>query len=103
LGQLKGLGAVWTNVQIKQSFISLYSNSVPNKVDPTNPNTFSKLVDFYSTLEAKISNVGPIEFIKELVEIVLDGDFYVRMNTDYYLVDLKFPYFGIHYVTWPLP
>jgi hypothetical protein len=105
LGTLKQAGGSYLpNVSPKQSFISLYSSSTPVKVNLTDPAAKAALVDFYQTLEAKINNLGIIGFLKGLWDIVVDGEFYVRKDNDYYYVILdNFPYFDIHYVEIPLP
>jgi len=105
LNQLEIVGAVFDpNARPKQSFISLYSTSVPQKVDVTDPTKYKAVVAFYQTLEGKINDEGIIGFLEELWDIVVDGIFYVRKDNDYYLVDLDvFPYVDIHYVEIPLP
>jgi len=104
-GEMKKLGAIFdSKVQPKQSFIALYSMSTPKPVDETQPEVMDKLITFYETLEANISNLGFLQFLAELWEVLVDGEFYVRKDNKYYHVQLdNFPYFGIHYVTIPLP
>jgi len=68
-GQIKTLGGVFRpDAHPRQSFISLYSNSVPVKVDQTNPMMKEALVDFYETLEASIKDMGIIGFFERTLE-----------------------------------
>jgi len=104
LTQLERLGAkLYPDAAPKQSFVSLYSDSVPIKVNTSDPKEWSNLVTFYETLEAKISQEGIEAFFDEIWEMFVDGTFYVRRNGDYYLVEMLWPYLAIHFTYVPVP
>jgi len=99
------LGAIFDpKVRPRQSFVALYSDSVPQKVDEKDPEVMNDIVEFYEVLEAKINTVGVLGLLAEFWDIVMDGDFYIRKDDGYYHVALShFPYFGTHYTVIPLP
>eukprot|EP01119_Soliformovum_irregulare_P003595 TRINITY_DN1430_c0_g1_i2.p1 TRINITY_DN1430_c0_g1~~TRINITY_DN1430_c0_g1_i2.p1 ORF type:complete len:157 (-),score=28.40 TRINITY_DN1430_c0_g1_i2:158-628(-) len=103
--KLRDLGVnFYTNVTVKQGFISLYSASAPTKVNINDPSTNNLVVSFYETLELHYKQLGWVGFFLELFTILEEGIFYVRADNSYYRVVLdNFPYFGIHFVDVPLP
>jgi len=105
LGKLRELGAKYVpNAKAKQSFICVYSSNVPQKVDMSLPSERNKVVTFYETLEGALKDLGIIKFLESLYDILIDGEFYIRKDDDYYHVNMdQFPYFDIHYVNMPLP
>jgi len=88
----------------KQTIFALYSGTTPQVVNTSDPNQWAMLLDFYLTVEEKISNEGIYQFILDLWEILVDGYFFLRKDDVYYFIDLHdFPYFGVHYIPVPLP
>jgi len=103
--ELSRLGAsFYPDQNPRQSFLTLYSHEMPKIVDTSIPEDYAEVVTFYETLEAKLDAVGPVQFLLELWDILVDGIFYVRKDSYYYKVNLCCPpYFGVHFTEVPLP
>jgi len=78
-----------------------YSDQKPIKVDFWDPNWQSRIVDFYLLLDEKWGDLGFIQFLEELWELIVDGDFFVRDSDDYYYYELAFPFFEMHWTALP--
>jgi len=105
LAEIQRLGGVLVEgtTHLKQSLIALYSHSVPQKVDYNDPAVRQDLVTFYETMEDGWKDVGIVKFFEELWNIAIGGRFYVYDNTDYYLVQLSWPYMEFHWYPMKIP
>jgi len=81
---------------------SAYSWSQPKKVDFYDPAWRDRITEFYLLVDEKFSALGLLGLIVELWEFLVDGDFFVRYNNDYYFVELAFPYFEMHWTALPI-
>jgi len=105
LAEIQRLGGTLVNgvTTLKQSLITLYSHSKPQKVDINDPVVLQDLVTFYESLEDGWTDVGIVEFFEEIWRVAIEGYFYVYDNSDYYLVELSFPFIEFHWYPMMIP
>jgi len=96
-------GHFYPGISPRMSLITLYSSTVPKLVDVNDSAEWLQIVDFYTTLEGKYQEEGPVAFFQTLWEVMVDGYFYVRADEDYYFIELHgLPPFGIHFIEVPV-
>eukprot|EP01127_Copromyxa_protea_P010977 TRINITY_DN2730_c0_g1_i1.p1 TRINITY_DN2730_c0_g1~~TRINITY_DN2730_c0_g1_i1.p1 ORF type:complete len:309 (-),score=56.45 TRINITY_DN2730_c0_g1_i1:27-953(-) len=83
--------------QLKMSIGNAYTHTQPVKVDFNDPKWNSKIVNFYLLLEKQWGKMGFMNFLKELFNFAVKGEFFVRNNADYYYFPLHFPFFELHW------
>jgi len=76
---------------------------MPKKMNVSDPAVMAALVEFYEVFEDGWDDVGIAAFFEEVWAVAVNGHFYVYDNTDYYLVELTFPYFELHWYPMPIP
>jgi len=81
---------------LKQSLPVIYAKSTPKKVNISNPEVLSDVILFYEAILHGWKDVGVSKFFKELWRIAAEGTFYIYDNTDYYVIELSYPYFEMH-------
>jgi len=105
--QLYALGAQFDNSKsLNRNYINIYSQTAPSNVTGayySDPTMHEVIVDFYELIEVKAaSNMSIIELVLSLVEL-MEGNFYVRVDTDYWKVDLNIPFFALDWLPFALP
>jgi hypothetical protein len=96
--ELARLGSPVAPKTLPMSFVTLYSNTMPPKVDVSDQAQLKTMVAWYEELEEDLSSKGYLGYLAALWELLYKEVFYVRDNNYYYKVKLKFPYLGMHYV-----
>jgi len=105
LAEVQRLGGVIAPgvVTLQQSLSALYSLQEPQKVDIKDPAVLADLIEFYEALEDGYTDIGLIKFFEEIWMVAMEGKFYVYDNTDYYLVQLTWPYMELHWYPMTVP
>eukprot|EP01128_Nolandella_sp_AFSM9_P008494 TRINITY_DN5205_c0_g1_i1.p1 TRINITY_DN5205_c0_g1~~TRINITY_DN5205_c0_g1_i1.p1 ORF type:complete len:314 (+),score=57.40 TRINITY_DN5205_c0_g1_i1:115-942(+) len=80
---------------------SIYTNSKPQVVDFDGP-YHNEIIKFYQALELQYKQLGIINFIGEILKLLLFGDAYLFYENQYYKIDAAFPYFKQHWTLFPL-
>jgi len=103
INKIKALGSTMMpgSDKLKVSIGNAFSNYKPTKVLITDPLWRDRITDFYLLLDEKFNELGLLGVLTELWEFVVDGDFFIRNNNDYYFVELAFPYFEMHWMALP--
>jgi len=96
-------GYIKPNLTLNVSYLTAFSGSVPEKVDYKDPVVRKQIINFYETLEGKIGDMGIMDFILELIEIALYGDFYIRSSDEYYKIKIQYPYVELLYLPEKVP
>jgi len=96
-------GYLKPGIHLNQSFGAAYSKKLPEKVDYNDIVTRQEIINFYELVEGKINELGLAGFFIELLEILVDGVFFVRDSNDYYKIDVYYPFVSLVYVDIPIP
>jgi len=97
----QGVGIVPSEAYV--GILSLFSGSVPTKVDMTNPSSKSDVVKFYVDMNNKLNSLGVLGFIEVMLDMMLYPHYYIHTGNDYYEVKLYYPYVGTIYDYMPTP
>jgi hypothetical protein len=90
-------GFIQPNLVLNASFLAAFTSETPQKVNYSDPVMKDEIVVFYETLEGKVNDLGILGFIMELVNVILNGEFFVRSNDEYYKLKLHKPYVELLY------
>jgi hypothetical protein len=96
-------GTIVPNLHLNQSFGAAYSKRLPQKENYNDPVQRQGIIKFYEALEGKVKDIGIAGFFIELFEIFIDGVFYVRDSTDYYKIDVYYPFVQLVWIDIPVP
>jgi len=100
---LTGVGVTIVPTKAKASFLALFSGSQPVKVDMNDPTTHTSVINFYVVMNQEIHSYGFLGFMEVIMKMVFYPDFYIHVGTDYYRVELWFPWAGTYYENSPTP
>jgi len=103
--EIQKLGATLVNgvTTLQQSLTSLYSHKLPTKMNSSDPAVFAQIVQFYEVLEDGWDDVGVLSFFEELWSVAIEGYFIIYDKTEYYMVELVWPYFELHWYPMKIP
>jgi len=96
-------GTIIPNLHLNQSFGATYTKKIPQKQDYNDNHQRQGIIKFYEAVEGKVKELGILGFFLEIFEILIDGVFYVRDSTDYYKIDVHFPFVRLVWVEVPVP
>jgi len=80
-------------VSLPVSLGTAYTKSAATKIDFFDPIWRNKITNFYLMLEEKWDTLGYLGFVEELILILMTGDFFIRQDNDYYIVEISWPIF----------
>jgi len=103
LQYLTGVGVIIGPSKAKVSFLALFSGSQPVKVEMSDPTTSASVIKFYVLMNKEIHNYGFLGFMEVITKMVFYSDFYIHVDTDYYRVELQYPWAGTFYENTPTP
>eukprot|EP01120_Amphizonella_sp_Union-15-10_P013069 TRINITY_DN6000_c0_g1_i4.p1 TRINITY_DN6000_c0_g1~~TRINITY_DN6000_c0_g1_i4.p1 ORF type:complete len:284 (+),score=30.25 TRINITY_DN6000_c0_g1_i4:55-906(+) len=102
--ELKNLGVQFTVTELKQSFIVMFTPTMPEKLNMSLIENQIAVYKFYYYVESEYKEFGIVGALEILWKIISTGVFFVRADTDYYKVFLDQDYpFDTFYVEVPLP
>jgi Ceroid-lipofuscinosis neuronal protein 5 len=96
--ELARLGSPISAKTLPQSFVAIYSEDMPPKVNMADQSQVRAMAAWYQRLENDLEKKGYLGYLAALWEIVWDEVFYVRDNNYYYRVAMKWPFLLPHYV-----
>jgi hypothetical protein len=85
--------------------VNVYTSIVPENMTEqfnNDPAVKETIIDFFELIQAQANNMSIFEIAMVVFE-TFEGDWYVFERTDYWRIELTWPFFGLDFVNYTLP